>query len=378
MKKTFSPIKVSLISVGLGLVLGLIILIVSGYSPMVLFNAMLRGLVGFTFDNFGNFNLRNTGEFIVSSLPIILTGLSVAFAYRTGMFNIGAEGQVMVGACASISVAILVPLPGILHVIACVVAGALAGAIWGLIPGFLKSRYKINEVVVCIMLNYFGMYFSNFILKSLPGSSISKTVIIPESASLSSDFLSSLTNNSRLNWGILIVGLAIFAYWFILNKTSFGFSLRATGFNEDAAQYAGMKTKRNVIYSMMIAGALAGLAGAVMSLGTFNMGRVIGAFENYGFDGIAVAFVGAFNAIGIMLAGLLFGLLNVMAPLMQAAGVPKEINQIISAGIVLFVAMQYGIVLLLSKFGRKKKKPDKIEGDGNKIENDKVEGGVKA
>ncbi|MDF9825660.1 ABC-type uncharacterized transport system permease subunit [Breznakia sp. PF5-3] len=375
MKKNLSPIKISLISVGMGLILGIIILVASGYSPMVLFNAMLRGLVGSTFNNFGNFNLRNTGEFIVFSLPIILTGLSVAFAYRTGMFNIGAEGQVMVGACASICVALLVPLPGILHVIACVIAGAVAGALWGLIPGILKSRYKINEVVVCIMLNYFGMYFSNYILKALPGSSISKTVQIPSSASLSSDFLSSITNNSRLNWGILIVALAIFAYWFILNKTAFGFSLRATGYNEDAAQYAGMKTKRNVVYSMMIAGALAGLAGAVISLGTFNMGRVIGSFENYGFDGIAVAFVGAFNAIGIMLAGLLFGLLKVMSPLMQATGVPKEINEIISAGIVLFVAMQYGIILLLNRFHKKKKKPKKIETDKN--ENEKVEGGVK-
>ena len=378
MKKTFSPIKISLISVGMGLILGLIILIVSGYSPVVLLNAVLRGLFGFTTQNIGDFNLRNTGEFIVFSFPIILTGLSVAFAYRTGMFNIGAEGQVMIGACASICVAILVPLPSVIHVIVCVMAGALAGALWGLIPGFLKSRYKINEVVVCIMLNYFGMYFSNYILKALPDSTISKTVIIPESASLSSDFLSSITNNSRLNWGILIVALAIFAYWFVLNKTAFGFSLRATGYNEDAAQYAGMKTRHNIIYSMMIAGALAGLAGSVIALGTFNMGRVIGAFENYGFDGIAVAFVGAFNAIGIMLAGLLFGLLKVMSPLMQAAGVPKEINEIISAGIVLFVAMQYGIILFLSKFGKRKKKPDKIESDKNKIENDKVEGGVKA
>ncbi|OCN06262.1 ABC transporter [Erysipelotrichaceae bacterium MTC7] len=363
MNKKTSALKVSLVSVGLGLLLGLLILIVSGYSPMVLFNAILRGLTGMTTMR-PVFNLRNTGEFIVFSLPLILTGLSVAFAYKTGMFNIGAEGQFMVGACASVVVAILVPLPGILHVVAAVLAGALAGALWGFIPGLLKSNFKINEVVVCIMLNYFGMYLSNFILKSLPGSSISKTVVIPTSASLSSDVLSSITNNSRLHWGILIVALCVFGYWFILNKTSFGFSLRATGHNEHAADYAGMKTKRNIILSMMIAGALAGLAGAIMSLGVFNMGRVLSGFENYGFDGIAVAFVGAFNAIGIVLAGLLFGLLKVMAPLMQATGVPKEINEIISAFIVLFVAMQYGIRLLLNKLALRKHnkgKPNTLE-----------------
>lgn len=359
MQQNSQALKISLISVALGIILGIIILVISGYNPMALLDAMLRGLMGVTTSTMTQFNLRNTGEFIVSSLPIILTGLSVAFAFKTGLFNIGAEGQVMVGACASICVAILVPLPGFLHALVAVLAGALAGAIWGFIPGYLKSKFKVHEVVVCIMLNYFGMYLSNYILKGLPGSSISKTVMIPESASLSSDFLSSITNHSRLNWGIIFVAIAIFLYWFILNKTSFGFSLRATGFNSDAAEYAGMKVKRNIIYSMMIAGAMAGLAGAIIALGTFNMGRVLNAFENYGFDGISVAFVGAFNAIGILLAGLLFGLLKVMAPLMQSAGIPKEINDIISAGIVLFVAMQYGIVLLLAKFKRKKKKkPD--------------------
>lgn len=358
MQQHNQALKISLISVALGILLGLIILMLSGYSPIVLFDAMLRGLMGATTSDITRINLRNTGEFIVFSLPIILTGLSVAFAYRTGLFNIGAEGQVMVGACASVCVAILLPLPGPLHAIVAVIAGALAGAFWGFIPGYLKSRFKVHEVVVCIMLNYFGMYLSNYILKALPGSSVSKTVIIPSSASLSSDFLSSITNHSRLNWGILFVALAVFAYWFILNKTAFGFSLRATGYNEHAAEYAGMKVKRNIVYSMMIAGAMAGLAGAIIALGTFNMGRVLISFENYGFDGIAVAFVGAFNAIGIVLAGLLFGLLKVMSPLMQAAGVPKEINEIISAVIVLFVAMQYGIRLVLAKF-KKKDKPDK-------------------
>lgn len=357
MNNNKGALKISLISIGLGLLLGLIILVVSGYGPMSLFDAMLRGLTGMTFSKLGSssINLRNTGEFIVMSMPLILTGLSVAFAYKTGMFNIGAEGQVMVGGCASIVVAILVPLPYPLHAIVAVLAGGLAGALWGFVPGYLKSKFRVNEVVICIMMNYFGMYLANYIYKALPGSDVIKTVMIPESASLSSEFLSGITNHSRLNWGIIVVILAVFLYWFILNKTTFGFSLRATGFNQDAAEYAGMKVRRNTVYSMMIAGALAGLAGAIMALGTFNVGRVLVSFENYGFEGIAVAFVGAFNSIGIVLSGMLFGLLKVASPLMQSTGVPKEIAEIISAGIVLFVAMQYGIRYLVDKLHSRKK-----------------------
>lgn len=354
MQNNKGALKISLIAIGLGILVGIIILVVSGYNPLTLLDSLLRGLIGSTTANITKINLRNTGEFIVAALPIILTGLSVAFAFKTGLFNIGAEGQVMVGACASIVVAILIPMPQVIHAIVAIIAGAIAGALWGFIPGFLKSRFNVHEVVVCIMLNYFGLYLSNYILKLLPGSNVSKTETIPTTASLSSDFLSSITNYSRLNWGIIVVVIGVVLYWFILNKTSFGFSLRATGFNKNAAKYAGMKVKRNIIYSMMIAGAFSGLAGAIISLGVFNSGRVLNAFENYGFDGIAVAFVGAFNAVGIVLAGLLFGLLNVVAPLMQSIGIPKEISQIISAVIVLFVAMQYGIKYVLNKISDRK------------------------
>ena len=138
----------------------------------------------------------------------------------------------------------------------------------------------------------------------------------------------------------------------IIEKTSFGYGLRATGFNKEGARYAGMKVERNIVYSMMIAGAMAGLAGAIISLGTFNYGRVLSSFENYGFDGIAVALTGACNAIGVVLAGLLFGLLKVAQPILQSVGIPKEIGEIISAAIVLFVAMQYGIRIILDKLSK--------------------------
>lgn len=364
MTKNKDALKISLIAILCGILLGVLILVLSGENPIALFNTLLKGITGIDLMGGTGLNLRYFGEFLLTSMPIILTGLSVGFAYRTGLFNIGAEGQLMVGAMASIYVAIMVPLPPIIHVIVCVAVGALAGALWGFVPGLLKSRFNVHEVVICIMMNYIGMYFSNWVLRGLPGSTDSKTVIIDSSASLNSELLSSLTNHSRLNWGILFVILAVFAYWFIIEKTSFGYSLRATGFNKDGAQYAGMKVNRNIISSMMIAGALSGLAGAIVALGTFNMGRVLTAFENYGFDGIAVALTGACNAIGIVLAGLLFGLLKVIQPLLQASGVPKEIGEIISSSIVLFVAMQYGIQVImgwLAKRRLEKKQPVAVE-----------------
>lgn len=351
--KNKETLKISLIAIFCGILLGVIILLLSGRDPGVLFTSLLKGSIGFDITK-GTINLRYLGEFIVSSMPLILTGLSVGFAYRTGLFNIGAEGQLMVGSMASVVVAILVPLPAGIHAIVSVLAGALAGALWGFIPGFLKSKYHVHEVVICIMMNYIGMYFANWVIKSMPNATQSKTDTLPETASLSSDLLSNLTNYSRLNWGIIFVIIAVIAYWFIIEKTSFGYSLKATGFNKEGARYAGMKVERNIIYSMMIAGAMAGLAGSIITLGTFNMGRVLSVFENYGFNGIAVALTGACNAFGIVLAGLLFGLLQVAQPLMQTSGVPMEVGQIISSAIVLFVAMQYGIIVLVKRFEKKR------------------------
>ena len=343
-------IYIPIIAVFLGILLGCLILLLSGRSPVLMFNTLVKAAIGFdpARPNLG-INTRFPGEFLVSAMPIILTGLSVGFAYRTGMFNIGGEGQIIMGSLASVTVALLVPLPGILHVIVCLLAGAIAGGLWGFIPGILKARFNISEVVSGIMLNYTGMHVANFLLKMLPSSSVTRTQLIPDSASLSSSFLSSITNNSRLNWGFIVVIVATILYWFIIERTSFGYSLRATGFNKDASRYAGLKVNRNVVYSMMISGALAGLAGSVLVLGTFRFGRVMVAFDNYGFDGIAVALVGMCNAAGILLAGLLFSLLKVAQPVLQTVGVPKDIGEIVSSSIVFFVALQLAIKIVVDK-----------------------------
>ncbi len=348
MNKKIDKILIPLASVVLGILVGVIILELSGKSSASLFTGLLKAGTGIDIVK-GKVNLRYFGEFLVTSMPIILTGLSIGFAYRTGMFNIGCEGQVIMGSLASCMVAILVPMPPFIGVVICLLAGAIAGALWAFIPGILKAKFNISEVVTGIMLNYTALYGANYFLRLLPGSSPQRTVNIPQSASLSSDFLKGVTNNSRLHWGFIIVIIAVIGYWFVIEKTSFGYSLRATGFNKEGARYAGIKVNTSVVQAIMISGLLAGLAGAIIVQGTFGYGRMMTSMDQYGFDGIAVALVGLGNAVGIVFAGLLFGLLKVAQPLLQASGIPKEIGVIISSSIVFLVAIQYAIKLYGSK-----------------------------
>ncbi|MFV0479478.1 MAG: ABC transporter permease [Anaerorhabdus sp.] len=361
MKDKRNKIIIPLISVFLGILLGVIVLELTGKNSADLFSGLLRAGTGIDLSR-GKVNLRFFGEFLVTSMPIILTGLSIGFAYRTGMFNIGCEGQVIVGSLISCIFALVVPLPSAFAVVICVIAGGVGGALWAFIPGILKSKFNISEVVTGIMLNYTALYGANYFLKLLPaGINVDQTAEIPAEASLASPFLKGLTNNSRLHWGIIVVILAVVAYWFIIEKTSFGYSLRATGFNSEAARYAGIKVKKNIVTSIMISGFLAGLAGALIVLGTFGYGRVMVSMEQYGFDGIAVALVGLGNAVGIVLSGFLFGLLKVAQTQLQANGIPKEIGEIIASSIVFFVAIQYAISLYGGAFIEwiKKKVPTK-------------------
>jgi simple sugar transport system permease protein len=341
---------VPLIAVLLGFVLGAVVIIITGKSPGGMFLALGRTLTGIDFTGRTDLNMRYVGEFILQALPITLTGLAVAFAFRTGLFNIGAEGQLMVGSLAAVAVALMVKAPPVIHPIIGILAAMAAGALWASIPGILKARFNVHEVVVSIMMNYTALHFVNWCLLQFGSVDRVKTPEFPPSATLKSEFLATLTNGSRLNWGIIPVILAVILFWFVVEKTTFGYRLRAVGFNKDAARYAGMKVEQNIILSMMISGAFAGLAGAVITLGTFNFGRILPSFEGYGMDGIAVALVGGNHALGVFLSGLLFGMLKAAQPLMQSQGIPREIASIIQASIVLFVAMKLGIESALDFF----------------------------
>jgi len=258
-------ILIPVIAIFLGFLSGVIIMVITGQDPSILFKSIIRAVTGINVEKIGSskgfFTPRMLGEYFVYAMPIILTGLSVAFAFRTGLFNIGAEGQLMVGAMVSAILGVLIDLPAILLLPIVVCGGTLAGAIWGYIAGFLKAKYNVHEVVVTIMLNYTAMYMSAMFLKMLPGSTSVKTVDIHSGGLLQSEFLKNMTNGSRLNFGFVLVILSIYIFHYIINKTNYGYELKAVGYNPFAAEYAGMKVKERAAQSMAIAGAFSGLAG---------------------------------------------------------------------------------------------------------------------
>lgn len=353
MKKQ-SQVKISLIAVGIGLLFAFLLVFITGRSPFDLLSALIRSMTGINLQNIQSFNMMYILNWLLNAVPIILTGLSVAFAYRSGLFNIGGEGQIIAGSSAAAAAAILIPLPSLIHPLFCIIVGALAGALWGFLPGFLKAYRGINEVVICIMMNYCGMYGWAWAMKyflPIDATTNERTIPILESAQLKQVFDSS---TSQFNWGFLVVVAALFIFWFIIEKTTFGYSLRSSGYNAEAARYAGMKVERNITLSMMIAGAFAGVAGALLTLGIYKYGRILISFDNYGFDGISVALVGGANALGVFFAGLLFGLFKAASGNLQLFNIPKEISELIQAIIIYLVAIQYGLVLLLHKLEHKK------------------------
>ncbi|GGB30808.1 ABC transporter permease [Virgibacillus dakarensis] len=338
---------VPIISVFLGLLFGAIIMLFSGYNPIEGYAALWQGSFG---------DLYFFGETLRKVTPYILTGLAVAFAYRSSLFNIGAEGQVIVGWLAAIWVGLSVDAPMYIHLPLAIIAAAVAGGIWGFIPGLLKAKLGVHEVIVTIMMNYIALYCTNEIIRSILTDNAEITEPIPESASLASAWLQNITYFSRLHYGILIALFAALVMWFIIDRTTIGYELKSVGFNQHASKYAGMNVSKNIILSMAISGAFAGLAGAMEGLGTYGTISVMSGFTNLGFDGIAVALLGANSAVGVVLAAFLFGVLKVGAVNMPTvAGVPSELADIIIALIIFFVASSYLIRWLLLRFKKEGK-----------------------
>jgi simple sugar transport system permease protein len=337
---------VSAAVVVLGFLVATLLLLLIGRNPSGMYQAILQVVSGFD-SRRGTWNSRYVGEWLVSSIPLILCGLSMGFAARAGLFNIGAEGQFIAGLTAAQIIALFFPPIPVLHWMVAVSGAVLIGAAWGGVVGFFKARYKVSEVVATIMMNYIALYTHRLITIRLPGSNTFRTADFPLTASISSPMLASLTNGSRLNYGLWFTILAVVIYWLLMEKTTFGYSLRASGFNRDAALYAGIRVNTNITLAMVISGAFAGLAGASVSLGVFTHGRVLSSFDNYGFDGIAVALGGNCTAAGIALVGLLFGMLKSAQPLMQSRQIPREITSIIMGLVVVFISLRAGIQLLV-------------------------------
>lgn len=338
-------ILVPLISIVLGLLVGAVVMVFSGYEPIQAYVALWDGIFGSTYA---------IGETIRQISPYLLAGLAVAFAFRTGLFNIGVEGQLIVGWFAAAYVGVAFELPKVIHLPLALLAAAVAGALWGLVPGVLKATLRVHEVIVTIMMNYIALHVVNALIDTVSDGSY-KTERVHASASLRSDFLSKVTDFSTLHYGIIVALLMVIVMWFLLERTKTGYELKAVGFNDHASQYAGMNVNKNIILSMVISGGFAGLAGAMEALGTFGYISKMNGFTGMGFDGIAVALLGANTPLGVVFGASLFGSLKYGSNNMpNAAGVPVEIVSIVIALIIFFVASGYIIRVLLNRMGKKK------------------------
>ncbi|MFY0544792.1 ABC transporter permease [Brevibacillus sp. H7] len=329
------------VSILLGLLLAGVILMLGGYNPFTAYGSLFAGIFGSPY---------LMGETIRQITPLILTGLSVAFAFRTGLFNIGTEGQFMVGQLAAVAVGSMINLPWFLHVPTAIMAAILAGGIWGAIPGYLKAKRGVHEVITTIMMNWIGLILVNHLIRTYLKGQGERTVNIHDTASLSVDWLSQLFGGARIHLGIVVALLAAVLMYFLLWRTTKGFELRAVGHNIHGAEYAGMKVNQNMVLSMAISGAFAGIAGASEGLGVYGYMAISATFPGFGFDGIAVALIGGNTSIGIILGAILFGGLTFGAKSMQmAADVPYEIIRIVIALVIFFVASSGFVSSLIDK-----------------------------
>lgn len=277
-------------------------------------------------------------ESLVTSTPYIFAGLAVALGFRAGVFNIGAEGQIFIGALTATFVGYSVTgLPAFIHLPLSLLAGALGGAAWGFIPGWLKAKTGGHEVINTIMMNYIAFRLSDFLLTGpmkRPGSFNPVSPEVLPTAWLPRFFPDPI----RFHLGFFIaLAMAYLVYWYLF-KTTWGFELRTVGTNPNAAKYAGMNVTRNIILAMSLSGALAGLAGANEVLGV-NRVLAMAFSSGYGFDSIALALLGNNHPLGVVLASLLFGTLRNGATRMQlSAGIPNDIISVLQAVILAFIA----------------------------------------
>lgn len=298
---------------------------------------------------------RNALNTLVFVTPLIFTGVANAIAFRCGLFNIGVEGQFIVGMGAAALIGLIPGLSPMIHIPLVIIIGIIAGGIWGGIPGYLKAKFGTNEVINTIMMNFIGMYIVNWmILRTRFGvKATSSTPVVQRSAQL---LKFSKISNANVSL-ILAIIIAIFIYW-LLWKTTVGYEIRAVGINPYGSEYGGINISKNIILAMVLSGAIAGMGGATHVAGVMHQVQDMMAFPNFGFDGIAVALLAKNNPIGCIPAAVLFGALNSSSKVLQLNGIPKEIVALIQAVIIIFVATDY----IIKYFEDRKKKGAMING----------------
>lgn len=327
-RKGLHNFSASMLAIIAGLLFGFIILLIS--NPSQALNGFKMILTGSFMDG-----AKGIGQVLYGAAPVIMTGLSVGFAFKTGLFNIGASGQFIVGAFAAVYVGVhFTFLPAGLHCAAALLAAAIAGGLWALLPGLLKAFFNVNEVISSIMMNYIGMSLVNMLVVQTvydplknQSQAVAKTAVLPKMG------LNHIFKGSSINIGIVIaIIFAIFIY-ILLNKTVFGFELKSCGLNKDASRYVGINDKRNIVLSMVIAGVLSGIGGALVYLS--DAGKyisVVDVLAPEGFNGISVALLAISNPIAIIFSALFIAYITNSSFYLQLYDfVPQVIDMIIAA-----------------------------------------------
>lgn len=331
----WSVLAMPLLSIVLALIVGAVVIVLtSSLAPGKSFDLglPLRAYQALLDGSLGSADGRVTT--LVEAAPLILAGLGVGLGFKAGLFNIGAQGQFLVGAVSAVAAALVVrdtdPLVAIPFAVVC---GCIAGAIWGFIPGFLKATSGAHEVVTTIMLNFIALALVSWLITGPLRQPRSPQPVTPNVG----DAVLPILFGRDGHIGILIAFVAVPIIWFLLYRMTLGFEIRAVGANPDASRYAGMKPRRLVTLTMSIAGGLAGLAGTINILGISH--QMPAAYStSVGFDAITVALLGRSHPVGITLAALLFGMMRAGAGLMQInAGVPAELVDLLEAIILFFL-----------------------------------------
>lgn len=339
----------SIIAVFFGLIAGALLMFVTGNNPFQGFSYLFRG---------GLMNIERIGNTIAASTPLIFSGLSVAFAFKTGLFNIGSAGQMLMGGVTASFIALNFNLPKMVLLPIMFVGAVVSGGLWGSVSGFLKAKFNVHEVVSTIMLNWIAYWTVYYVVPLYMKGAFLETESrrIPVAGSLKVDWLGKLFDGSYINLGIFLAIIFTVIIAFVLDKTTLGYELKAVGFNRTAAETAGIDVNRNIILSMAISGALAGIGGLTLYTGIASNIQ-IGVLPSQGFDGIAVSLLGANSPLGVFVSALFFGLLHSGKGFMTAVtGIPPEIADTIIATIIYFAATS----IVIDKFleNRKKKREE--------------------
>ena len=323
LKKAFGAFLVPLLSILLAFLIGGIIMAALGADPFQAVKFLFQGAFG---------SKAGIGTTLTKATPLMFTALCACFAYKCGVFNLGGEGQFLMGSMAAFLTCYFTGLTGVAGIVLALLAGALAGGIWGMIPGVLKITRGQNEMIISIMLNYVATLFMGVIYTSwIRDASVPQTPAIADEV-----HLPRIITGMRFTWGFVIAVAVGLILYYVLFWTSAGFRLRAVGCNLTASRFNGIPVKRFMLASFIVSGAIAGLGGGAELLGTqFRLINGYGA--GYGFDGVAMALIGQLHPIATMVVALFFAVLRVGSTTMQAAtGVPTSVSDIIQALVIVF------------------------------------------